>query len=117
MDSLAEKRERVKKLRPIDDVFFEVLADDLEVCQEILRTILKDDRLIVEDVIVQSSHRNVWGRSVRLDALCILGDGSRCDIEVQRANSDNHLKRARTMRRALSQRTQNPASVLKKSPE
>ena len=26
MDSLAEKRERVKKLRPIDDVFFEVLA-------------------------------------------------------------------------------------------
>ena len=95
MDSLAEKRERVKKLRPIDDVFFEVLADDLEVCQEILRTILKDDRLIVEDVIVQSSHRNVWGRSVRLDALCILGDGSRCDIEVQRANSDNHLKRAR----------------------
>lgn len=47
MDSLAEKKERVKKLRPIDDVFFEVLADDLEVCQEILRTILKDDRLIV----------------------------------------------------------------------
>ena len=52
MDSLAEKRERVKKLRPIDDVFFEVLADDPEVCQEILRTILEDDRLIVEDVIV-----------------------------------------------------------------
>lgn len=117
MDSLAEKKERVKKLRPIDDVFFEVLADDLEVCQEILRTILKDDRLIVEDVIVQSSHRNVWGRSVRLDALCILGDGSRCDIEVQRANSDDHLKRARYNAACIVTRTQTPASVLKKSPE
>lgn len=34
MDSLAEKKERVKKLRPIDDVFFEVLADDLEVSRK-----------------------------------------------------------------------------------
>ena len=42
MDSLAEKRERVKKLRPIDDVFFEVLAQDKEVCEEMLRTIMED---------------------------------------------------------------------------
>ena len=34
-----EKKERVEGFRPIDDVFFEVLADDKEVCQEILRTI------------------------------------------------------------------------------
>lgn len=85
MDSLAEKRERIKKLRPIDDVFFEVLADDLEVCQEILRTILEDD--------------------------------SRCNIEVQRANSDNHLKRARYNAGVLSQRTQTQENVLKKFPE
>lgn len=37
-----EKKERVEGFRPIDDVFFEVLADDREVCQEILRTILKE---------------------------------------------------------------------------
>ena len=112
MDSLAEKRERVKKLRPIDDVFFEVLADE-----EILRTILKDDRLIVEDVIVQSSHRNVWGRSVRLDALCILGDGSRCDIEVQRANSDNHLKRARYNAACIVTKNTDPGERFEKSPQ
>ncbi len=116
MDSLAEKRERVRKLRPIDDVFFEVLADDLEVCQEILRTIPEDDKLIVEDVIVQSSHRNVWGRSVRLDALCILGDGSRCNIEVQRANSDNHLKRARYNAACIVTKNTDPGERFEKVP-
>ena len=40
--TLEEKFEKVKDLRPIDDVFFEVLADDIEVCQEILCTILED---------------------------------------------------------------------------
>lgn len=90
-----EKRERVQNLRPIDDVFFEGLADDKEVCQEILSTILEDDGLTVEDVIVQRSIRNIYGRSVRLDALCILGNGIRCNVEVQRSDSNNHLKRAR----------------------
>ena len=52
-----EKFERVRDLRPIDDVFFEVLASDKAVCQEILRTILEDDQLIVERVVPQSSLR------------------------------------------------------------
>ena len=79
----------------IDDVFFEVFASDIPACQEILRTIIEDDKLIVNDVIVQSSERNLYGRSVRLDALCTLGDGSLCNIEIQRSDNDNHLKRAR----------------------
>lgn len=33
---LQEKFDKVKDLRPIDDVFFEVLAEDPLVCQEIL---------------------------------------------------------------------------------
>lgn len=93
--SLSEKFERVRDLRPIDDVFFEVLASDKAVCQEILQTILEDKKLVVEDVIVQSSKRNLYGRSVRFDAVCTLGNGSKVNIEVQRSNNDNHLKRAR----------------------
>ena len=69
--TLEEKIEQVKNFRPIDDTFFEVLADDIGVCQEMLRIILEDEKLIVKDVIVQSSERNLYGRSVRLDALCI----------------------------------------------
>lgn len=30
-----------------------------------------------------------------MDALCILGNGTKCNIEVQRSDNDNHLKRAR----------------------
>ena len=92
---LQEKFDKVKDLRPIDDVFFEVLAEDPLVCQEILRTILGDDKLVVNDVIVQSSERNLYGRSVRLDALCTLGDGTKCNIEVQRSDNDDHLRRVR----------------------
>lgn len=93
--TLEEKLEKVKDLRPIDDVFFEVLAKNKEVCQEILRVILEDKDLIVTKVIVQSSESNLYGRGVRLDALCTLGNGELCNIEIQRSNNDNHLKRVR----------------------
>ena len=78
--TLEEKIEQVKNFRPIDDTFFEVLADDIGVCQEMLGIILEDEKLIVKDVIVQSSERNLYGRSVRLDALCILGNGKKCNV-------------------------------------
>lgn len=83
-----EKIARAKEFRLIDDVFFEVFAEDEEACQEILQIILEDGQLAVLDVVVQSSKRNIYGRSVRLDALCTLGDGKKCNIEVQRANDD-----------------------------
>lgn len=92
---MEEKEEKVRDFRPIDDAFFETLADDIAFCQEILRVILSDKKLVVEDVIVQNSKRNLYGRSVRLDALCTLGNGTKCNIEVQRSNNDNHLKRVR----------------------
>lgn len=81
--TLEQKKQKVQDFRPIDDVFFEVLANDVSFCQKILRTILEDNKLIVNDVIVQSSERNLYGRSVRLDALCMLGNGEKCNIEVQ----------------------------------
>lgn len=90
-----QKKEKVRNFRPIDDVFFEVLAQNPAVCQEMLRTILEDDNLVVNSVITQSDERNIYGRSVRLDALCRLGNGTKCNIEVQRSDNDDHLKRAR----------------------
>ena len=67
--TLEEKFERVRDLRPIDDVFFEVLAADKAFCTEMLQTLLEDPALTVEDVVVQSSERNLYGRSVQPDAL------------------------------------------------
>lgn len=90
-----EKIARVREFRLIDDVFFEVFAEDKEACQEILQVILGEDELTVFDVVVQSSKRNIYGRSVRLDALCTLGNGKKCNIEVQRADDDDHFRRVR----------------------
>ena len=70
-----------------------------------LRIILEDEKLIVKDVIVQSSERNLYGRSVRLDALCILGNGKKCNVEVQRSNKDHHLKECGSMHRSSRCRT------------
>ena len=90
-----EKLKVIQHLRPIDDIFFEAIAEDPEVCEEILRVILEDPKLTVLEVITQSSEKNIYGRSIRLDALCTLGDGTKCNIEVQKSDNDNHLKRAR----------------------
>lgn len=87
--------EKVKKLRPIDDVFFEKIIEDKAVCEEILRVILEDDKLEVLSVTPQSSQKNLWGRSVRLDAFCKLGNGSYCNIEVQKSDNDDHVRRVR----------------------
>lgn len=95
MRILQEKLERVQGFRPIDDVFFEALAQNKEVCQEILRVIMQDQELVVNSAITQCSENNLYGRSVRLDALCVLGNGVRCNIEVQRADNDDHLRRVR----------------------
>ncbi len=90
-----EKIAKIQSFRPIDDTFFEVLAQSKDVCQEILRVILQDDNLIVERVIPQAHIRNLYGRSVCLDALCVLGNGEKINVEVQRANNDDHLRRVR----------------------
>lgn len=111
-----QKKERVKNFRPIDDIFFEVLADDSEVCQEILSTILEDDALTVEDVIVQRSIRNIYGRSVRLDALCVLGNGTRCNVEVQRSNDDDHFRRARYNAASITARESEPGDRFENVP-
>lgn len=44
--TLEEKEEKVRDFRPIDDAFFETLADDRAFCQEIL--LLSDKKLVVE---------------------------------------------------------------------
>ena len=106
--TLSEKIDKIKDFRPIDDVFFEVLAQDPKVCEEILQVILEDSELQVEDVIVQSSERNLYGRSVRLDALCTLGNGTKCNIEIQRSDNDNHLKRARFNAASITVRESSP---------
>ena len=84
-----------KLLNPIDDLMFCKMAEHKEFCEEILRVILDDDGLTVVEAIPQWQGKNLSGRSVVLDAKCVTGDGRHINIEVQKADDDNHLKRAR----------------------
>ncbi len=89
-----ETLSRVKNLRIIDDAFFRVIASHKLVCQEMLRTLLDDEMLIVKKVTPQKSESSLE-REVILDALCELGDGTLCNIEMQKSNSNDDIKRVR----------------------
>ena len=95
MKTLDEQMALIQSLNVIDDVFFHKVAEDPEVCEEILRIILEKPKLKVIQCQVQRFLRNNGGHSVILDALCELDDGSLANIEVQKADDDNHQKRVR----------------------
>ena len=45
--------EQIQKLRAIDDIMFQMLAESEKVCQEILRVILDDAKLIVQKLLLK----------------------------------------------------------------
>lgn len=73
---------------------FRLIAIRKDVCQEILRTLLDDEKLIVNDVTVQAREVSL-NRELILDALCILGDRTLCNVEMQKADDNNDIKRVR----------------------
>ena len=95
MPTKKERDEYLRGLNPIDDLMFRKMAEHKEFCEEILRVILGDYELVVADNMQQFDLKNLQGRSVVLDAKCITGDGRYINIEVQKANDNNHLKRVR----------------------
>lgn len=117
MDRKAKIREEAKKLVPIDDIMFRKLAEAKDFCQEILRVIMNDSKLVVVRNQPQFPVTNLQGRSVILDAHCILGDGREVDIEVQKANDDNHQKRMRYNGSVLTANIMNPGEKFENVPD
>ena len=87
-------QEEAKRLRIIDDALFRLIAARKEVCQEILRTLLDDDKLEVVTVTPQETMVSLF-RGITLDALCRLGDGTLCNIEMQKGKANDDVKRVR----------------------
>ena len=84
----------VEELNIIDDTLFQKMAEDIGFCEELISTVLQQ-RVTVEKVIPQNSVKNLQGRSVILDAYCVLEDGRKCNVEVQKENDDDHIRRVR----------------------
>ena len=110
-------REEAKKLNPIDDLMFRKMAEDKAFCEEILRVILSDPYLTVLEAVPQYAGTNPQGRSVILDALCVLADGRRVNVEVQKANDDDHQKRVRYNGAVLTANIMDPGEKFRDVPD
>ena len=117
MSNKAKIREEARKLNPIDDLMFRKLAEDKEFCQEILRVILEDAKLTVLESVPQWTGTNLQGRSVILDAKCVKGNGGQVDIEIQKANDDDHQRRVRYNGAVLTTNIANPGTNFKDVPD
>ena len=87
----------IRNLRLIDDVLFEKFMEDYEACEELLQVILENPQLKVkpETLVAQKSLRNLAKRSVRLDAYIEGTEDKVYNIEIQRSDNCNHVKRVR----------------------
>ena len=91
VQELQKVEEIVRQLNIIDDTLFQKMAEDVEFCEEMISTILQQN-VIVKEVTSQNSIKNLQGRSVVLDALCELENGKDCNVEVQKADDDDHQR-------------------------
>ena len=95
MQTDKKRQELIRSLNIMDDIFFQKIAEDEEVCEEILRVILQKPKLKVMEAQTQKFLRNVGAHSVILDLICQDEDGSHINVEVQKSDDDNHVKRVR----------------------
>ena len=89
-----EIKETAANLRIIDDALFRLMGEKPGVCEEILRTLLDMPHL---QSVVQS-----FQREITLDALCMTQDGRYCNVEVQKGNSNDDIRRTRFHAAALT---------------
>ena len=113
---LQQYHDQIQTLCPMDDVFFEVLIQQPGVCEEMLRILLDCPELIVLDIHAQHSIRNLFKRSVRLDALCQLPDKKLVNIEIQNENDTNHFKRVRYNEACVTTLATDPGTDFKNIP-
>ena len=79
-----------------DDVFLcKCFAHNLQLVQFILRIVLELPDLQVQECFSQRFMPNLQGRSVRFDILAADASGKQYNIEIQRADSGAHVRRAR----------------------
>lgn len=103
MDRQEKIRKIAENLNVIDDALFQKMAEDVGFCEEMISTILRQN-ITIKKIVPQNSIKNLQGRSVILDALCTLENGKECNVEVQKANDDNHEKRVRILERNVQKR-------------
>ena len=86
---------KFKRATLMDDMKFRKVCESKEAIEEILRVVLKDDKLKVLELIKQSSEDEPVFHGVILDCKCKLKTKELVNIEVQVALDDNPVYRMR----------------------
>lgn len=92
-----EKEKIVEQLVIMDDTMFEAMCQSPDFVEELLQVVLNEPRLRInpDTLVAQKSIKNLRGRSIRMDAY-VEGENDRVfNIEVQKADDCNHVKRVR----------------------
>lgn len=116
MEERQKVQEIVQQLNIIDDTLFQKMAEDEGFCEEMISTIL-EQKIIVKRVTPQDSVKNLQGRSVVLDVLCELESGEECNVEVQKADDDDHQKRVRYNTSCITANITEPGTKFKNVPD
>ena len=88
--------ERIKGFRLMDDEFMSKVFDgEIAATELILRIILENENISVQEVTAQYEIKNLQGRSIRLDIKAIDENGKIFDVEIQRADKGAVAERAR----------------------
>ncbi len=102
LKTFEEQKALAARVNLMDDQFFHKVAEDLEVCEELLQILLNQPDLKVVENQTQRYLRNLGARSVILDVLCQDKTGAYFNIEVQKHDKhsaelrpDEYQKRVR----------------------
>lgn len=116
MTNRQEVMKRVNALNVIDDALFQKMAEDVGFCEELLSTILGQNVTILE-LYKQDSVKNLQGRSVIIDARCLLEDRTMSIVEVQKENDDDHILRVRYETSCITANITDPGTKFKDVPK
>ena len=116
MTDREELREIVHQLNIIDDTLFQKMVEDIDFCEEMISTIM-EQKIKVKKVIPQNSIKNLQGRSVILDSLCETENGKEFNVEVQKANDDDHARRVRYNTSCITANVTDPGVKFEKVPD
>lgn len=94
---LSKNAKRLKRLIksqiPLSNDVFMVFAKSKKFCQEFLRVILQDKKLLVLENDIQKYLPSAFSKNMVLDMLCRLGDGSIVNVEIQLTYEKGHARR------------------------
>ena len=86
-------KDMIETAYPLKNDVFMLFARNKAFCQEFLRVILQDKKLLVIDNEIQKHLPNMFSKDVILDMLCRLGDNRIVNVEIQLTYEKEHAKR------------------------